>query len=76
MSQSPSLTKKRERNFWIPLRRRSEIIPLYFEEGQRQAIAAVIARALLKLAPSIEKSPEVREMLEKYAASDTAFPYL
>lgn len=52
-----------------------EIIPSYFEKVQQQAIAAETARLVLKLAPLVEKSPEVRGILERYAALNIVFPY-
>jgi hypothetical protein len=48
-----------------------DIIPSYFDEREAQAVAAEIAKLILRSSSLVERSPEVRQMLESYAALDT-----
>lgn len=46
-----------------------EIIPWYYDEREAKVVSGTIARLILQVSPHLQKSAEVRAMLERYAAS-------
>jgi hypothetical protein len=67
---------KLEQTLHASARQVFEIIPSYFNDEEALAVAAVIAQVCVAMGSYWQDSPQVRKMLERYAALDTRSPFL